>query len=110
VQHKVDSVRLIEHIEREVKKANRELWASIHKMDEMAKMTHLQNRCTQLLTDLKRLQRDHKSTKTRADKLQKERDSAKSDLTKVTSIRDKLEKLSRETTTENRKLRVCLTC
>jgi chromosome segregation ATPase len=93
-------------IEREVKKANRELMGSMAKMDDIAKVTGLQNRCTQLLTDLKRLEREHKITKSRADKLQKERDSAKSDLTKVTSIRDKLEKLSRETTTENRKLRV----
>lgn len=55
---------------------------------------------------MKRLERDHQKSKKRADQLQKEKDTAKSELSKATSLKEKLEKLSRETSNENRKLRV----
>lgn len=56
---------------------------------------------------MKRLERDHQKSKKRADQLQKEKDAAKSELSKANSLKEKLEKLSRETSNENRKLRVC---
>ena len=55
---------------------------------------------------MKRLEREYQKAKKRGDTLQKEKDNAKSELTKVASMKDKLEKLSRETNNENRKLRV----
>ena len=55
---------------------------------------------------MKRLERDHQKAKKRADQLQKEKDAAKSELNKMSSLKDKLEKLSRDTSNENRKLRV----
>lgn len=55
---------------------------------------------------MKRLEREHTRAKKRADQLQKEKDTAKSELNKMTTIKEKLEKLSRETSNENRKLRV----
>jgi len=56
---------------------------------------------------MKRLERDYQKSKKRADQLQKEKDTAKSELNKANSLKEKLEKLSRETSNENRKLRVC---
>jgi Myosin-like coiled-coil protein len=55
---------------------------------------------------MKRLEREYQKAKKRGDQLQKEKDSAKSELTKMTSMKEKLEKLSRETSNENRRLRV----
>lgn len=55
---------------------------------------------------MKRLERDHQKAKKRGDQLQKEKDTAKSELNKMTTLKEKLEKLSRETSNENRKLRV----
>ena len=57
---------------------------------------------------MKRLERDHQKAKKRADQFQKEKDTAKSELNKMTSLKDKLEKLSRDTSTDNRKLRVLI--
>jgi ribosome-binding ATPase YchF (GTP1/OBG family) len=66
----------------------------------------VQKRYAALLADMKNLEREHMKVKRKHDVVQKERDTAKSELSKLTSMRDKLEKLSRETSTENRKLRV----
>lgn len=55
---------------------------------------------------MKKLERDNQKHKRRGDQLQKERDAAKTDLSKTATLKEKLEKLSRETSIENRKLRV----
>jgi chromosome segregation ATPase len=93
--------------EREVKKANRDLnhELSTHE-NPLARIDAVQKKYTQLLTDMKRLEREYQKSKKRADTLQKEKDSAKSELNKTNSLKEKLEKLSRETSNENRKLRV----
>jgi DNA anti-recombination protein RmuC len=75
-------------------------------LDPLSKATLIQERWTKLLTNMKRLERDYQKSKRRADGLQKERDTAKSELTKMTSMKEKLEKLSRDTTNDNKKLRV----
>lgn len=95
--------------EREVKKANRDLnqHLNIYK-DPLARANEVQKRFTTLVGEMKRLERDHQKSKKRADQLQKEKDTAKSELSKANSLKEKLEKLSRETSNENRKLRVCL--
>jgi hypothetical protein len=93
--------------EREVKKATRELASSLAGCDSaIARIDYVQKRYAALVGEMKKLEREHRAAKRKADLMQKERDTAKTELTKMTSVKDKLEKLSRETTNENRKLRV----
>jgi hypothetical protein len=93
-------------LEREVKKATRELASSLAGCDALVRIDYVQKRYAALVGEMKKLEREHRAAKRKSDLLQKERDTAKTELTKITSVKDKLEKLSRETTTENRKLRV----
>lgn len=94
-------------VEREVKKATRELASSLAGCDSaIARIDYVQKRYAALVGEMKKLEREHRAAKRKADLMQKERDNAKTELTKMTSVKDKLEKLSRETTNENRKLRV----
>ena len=72
----------------------------------LERMDALQKRNTDLLTEMKKLERDHAKSKKRADQLQKERDTSRSELNKALSVREKLEKLSREVNRENKKLKV----
>ena len=72
----------------------------------IARIDYVQKRYVALVGEMKKLEREHRAAKRKADLMQKERDTAKTELTKMTSVKDKLEKLSRETTNENRKLRV----
>lgn len=58
---------------------------------------------------MKKLERDHVKTKKRADLLQKESDKAKSENNKTATMKDKLEKLCRELTKENKKMKVRVT-
>ena len=55
---------------------------------------------------MKRLERDYVKSKKRADQLQKEKDSGRSELTKTVTLKDKLEKLCRELTRDNKKMKV----
>ncbi|KAB8304305.1 hypothetical protein EYC80_003716 [Monilinia laxa] len=92
-------------IEREVKKANRELNNLTSKMDDLQKIETLQRRVTEHLADMKRLERDNQKNKKRGDVLQKEKDVARTDLGKSNSLREKLEKLCRELQKENNRLK-----
>ena len=56
---------------------------------------------------MRRLERDNLKSKKRADQMQKEKDQARSELSKTISIKEKLEKLCRELTKENKKTKVC---
>lgn len=94
-------------IEREVKREMRDFNRSMSGADNIHKIEQLQQKCTTLYADMKRQEREFQKQKKRADTLQKEKDNAKTELNKATSMKDKLEKLSRETNNENRKLRVC---
>ena len=90
-----------------MKKATRELASSLAGCDSaLARIDYVQKRYAALVGEMKKLEREHRAAKRKADLMQKERDNAKTELTKMTSVKDKLEKLSRETTNENRKLRV----
>ena len=93
-------------IEREVKKASRELTNSISNLDPMAKVNRLQKECSELLAKCKRLEKEQIKTKRRADLVSKERDATKSELNTTKGLKAKLESLSRDTTNDNRKLRV----
>ncbi|KAF2034762.1 hypothetical protein EK21DRAFT_56088 [Setomelanomma holmii] len=93
-------------IEREVKKANRELSSLLSNMDgPLLRLEVVQKRYTELLADMKRTEREHQKAKKRGDQLQKEKDAQRSELNKVTTMKDKLDKLSRDFAKENKKLK-----
>lgn len=94
------------HKDREVKKANRDLQSQLSAMDpSINKIDTIQRKYSELLAEMKRTEREHIKSKKRADQLQKEKDSQRSELTKATTMKEKLEKLSRELTKENKKLK-----
>jgi len=95
------------NIEREVRKATRDMTNLLAGIaNPLERMDALQKRNTDLFTEMKRLERDHVKTKKRADQLQKEKDSSRSELSKTVSLRERLEKLCRELTRENKKMKV----
>ncbi|CAK7224005.1 hypothetical protein SCUCBS95973_005372 [Sporothrix curviconia] len=92
-------------IEKEVRKANRELHSQTAKMDATQKVDHLSRRCTELLHEMKRHERENLKNKKRAEQLQKERDQSRTELNKTITLKEKLEKLCRELQKENNKLK-----
>ncbi|OQO07329.1 hypothetical protein B0A48_07026 [Cryoendolithus antarcticus] len=93
-------------IDAEVKKANRDLSQLLGTMEpHHSKIDIVQRKYTELLSDMKKLERDHGKAKKRGDQLQKEKDEVNKNLTKEKAMKDKLEKLSRELTRENKKLK-----
>lgn len=72
----------------------------------MTRLDTVSRRYTELFTDMKKLDRDYHKMKKRADQLQKDNEKAKSELGKTVTMKDKLEKLCRELTKENKKLKV----
>lgn len=72
----------------------------------LSRLDVVQKKYTELLQDMKRIERDHIKAKKRADQLQKEKDSGRTELNRVNTMKDKLEKLSRDVTKENKKLKV----
>ena len=75
-------------------------------MDTSQKIDHLSRRCTELLHETKRHERESLKNKKRADQVQKERDQSRSELSKTVGLKEKLEKLCRELQKENNKLKV----
>ncbi|KAF4629896.1 hypothetical protein G7Y89_g8244 [Cudoniella acicularis] len=92
-------------IEREVKRANRELNNLTSKMDDLQKIDFLQKRVTEHLTDVKRWERRSKKNQKRAEELQKEKDQRTNELSKQTGMKQKLETLCRELQKENNRLK-----
>ncbi|KAJ5977242.1 hypothetical protein N7501_000584 [Penicillium viridicatum] len=93
-------------IEREVKKATRDLNQLLSNIESpMTKLETVHKKYTELLADMKKLDRDYSKSKRRADQLQKDQDKGKSDLNKTVTMKDKLEKLCRELTKENKKVK-----
>lgn len=92
--------------DREVKKASRELHNTTSRMSDIQKIDHLTRRCSDLLSDMKRHERESLKNKKRGDQLQKDKDNTRSELNKTTSLKEKLEKLCRELQRENNKLKV----
>jgi hypothetical protein len=93
--------------EREVRKANRELHHQTSKMSDIQKIEHLTKRCSDLLAEMKRHERESIKNKKRGDQLQKDKDNSRNELNKTVSLKEKLEKLCRELQKENNKLKVC---
>ena len=94
--------------EREVKRANRDLMQQVSKMDDMQKIDHLTKRSSELLADMRRLEKENQKNKKRGDTLQKERDANRSELSKTVGLKEKLEKLCRELQRDNNKMKVNL--
>ncbi|KAK7623932.1 myosin-like coiled-coil protein-domain-containing protein [Phyllosticta citricarpa] len=93
-------------IEREVKKANRELSQLLSQIESpMKRVDEVRRKYTTLLADMKRTEREHVKAKKRADQLQKEKDAGKTELNRMTTMKEKLEKMSRDLTKENKKLK-----
>ncbi|KAL4722925.1 zinc metalloprotease [Fusarium chlamydosporum] len=92
-------------IEREVKRANRDLLQTVSKMDNMQKIDHLTKRSSELLADMRRLERENQKNKRRGDNLQKERDASRTELSKTVGLKEKLEKLCRELQRDNNKMK-----
>ena len=92
--------------EREVKRANRDLMQQVSKMDDMQKIDHLTKKSSELLADMRRLDKENQKNKKRGDTLQKERDSSRSELSKAIGLKEKLEKLCRELQRDNNKMKV----
>jgi hypothetical protein len=93
-------------IEREVKRANRDLVQSISKMDDMSKIDYLTKRSSELLADMRRLEKENQKNKRTRDNLQKERDNNRTELSKTVGLKEKLEKLCRELQRDNNKMKV----
>lgn len=93
-------------IEAEVKKANRDLSQLLNTMEpHNSKLDIVQRKYTELLSEMKKVEREHQKAKKRGDQLQKEKDEIAKERTKERGLKDKLEKLSRELTRENKKLK-----
>lgn len=73
----------------------------------LSRLEAVQKKYTELLADMKRLDRENIKSKKRADQVQKEKDQGRSELSKTISMKEKLEKLCRELTRENKKMKVC---
>ena len=95
------------HAEREVKKATRDLTNLLTGMETpLSRLEAVQKKYTELLADMKRLDRENVKSKKRADQLQKEKDQGRIELSKTVTMREKLEKICRELQRENKKLKV----
>ncbi|KAL9047404.1 MAG: hypothetical protein Q9214_000018 [Letrouitia sp. 1 TL-2023] len=92
-------------IEREVKRAVRDLTNLLAGMETLSRIEIVQKKYAELLADMKRLDRENVKSKKRADQLQKEKDQGRSELSKTVSMKEKLEKLCRELTRENKKIK-----
>lgn len=92
-------------IEREVKKASRELNNQTKQLDDLHKIETLQRKWMDLFTEMKRLERENLKNKKRGDQLQKEKDQSRNELSKNVTLREKLEKLCRELQRENNRLK-----
>ncbi|KAF2720293.1 hypothetical protein K431DRAFT_285955 [Polychaeton citri CBS 116435] len=93
-------------IEAEVKKANRDLSQLLTTLEpHNSKLDVVQRKYSELLGEMKRVEREHAKAKKRGDQLQKEKEEIGKERTKERTMKEKLEKLSRELTRENKKLK-----
>ena len=93
-------------IEAEVKKANRDLSQLLNTMEpHNSKLDTVQRKYTELLSEMKKVEREHVKAKKRGDQLQKEKEEVTKDRNRERGLKEKLEKLSRELTKENKRLK-----
>lgn len=90
-----------------MKKATRDLNQLLNNIESpMTRLETVHKKYTELLADMKKLDRDYTKSKKRADQIQKDQEKGKSELSKSVTMKDKLEKLCRELTKENKKVKV----
>jgi len=93
--------------EREVKRANRDLMQQMAKIQDPGdKIDFLLRKSSELLADMRRMERENQKNKKRGDTLQKEKDANRTELSKTVTLKEKLEKLCRELQRDNNKLKV----
>lgn len=112
-QHKLTELPpgLFADIEREVKKATRDLSNLLTGMENpLSKLEAVQKKYTDLLAEMNRVMRENTKNKKRSDVLQKEKDSSRSELTKTLAMKQKLENVCRQLQVDNRKLKVGVAC
>lgn len=78
-------------------------------MGDMQKIDHLTRRSSELLAEMRRVERENQKNKKRGDTLQKEKDANRTELSKTVGLKEKLEKLCRELQRDNNKYKVCNT-
>lgn len=107
-QDKVKSQEQDAEVEREVRKANRDLVNLLNNLETpLQKLELVRKRYTDLYRKMKEHERDHQREKRRADQLQREKDSAKSELNKATSAETKTNNMYRKLMNDHKKLKVC---
>lgn len=90
-----------------MKKATRDLNQLLNNIESpMTRLETVHKKYIELLSDMKKLDRDYAKSKKRADQVQKDQEKGKSELNKTVTMKDKLEKLCRELTKENKKVKV----
>ncbi|KAL0632925.1 hypothetical protein Q9L58_008154 [Maublancomyces gigas] len=93
-------------ISRAVHKADKELAELVSGREgHLAKVDAIQTKYSELLHEMKRLERDHAKARKRADQLQKEKDHSRSEMQKAVSMKHKLETLCRELQKENKRIK-----
>ncbi|KIW82963.1 hypothetical protein Z517_02206 [Fonsecaea pedrosoi CBS 271.37] len=92
-------------IDREVKKAIRDLNELINGVEPLKGIDLVKQKYEELLAEMKKTEREHLKAKKSRDQYQKDAEKSKSEHNKTTTMKDKLEKLCRELTKENKKLK-----
>ena len=106
-QDKVKSQEQDAEVEREVRKANRDLVNLLNTLETpLQKLELVRKRYTDLYRKMKEHERDHQREKRRADQLQREKDNAKSELNKATSAETKTNNMYRKLMNDHKKLKV----
>jgi chromosome segregation ATPase len=96
-----------EKIDREVKKATKDLTSLLSKIESpLSRIDVVQKKYSELLSDMRRLERDNFKNKKKSEQLQKEKDHGRMELSKTIGVKEKLEKLCRELQRENKKAKV----
>ena len=95
-----------QEVDREVKKATKDLNELMHSVkDPMTRVDLVQRKYEDLLAEMKKVEREYAKTKKKSDQQQKDQDKSKSELNKTATMKDKLEKLCRELTKDNKKIK-----
>lgn len=74
--------------------------------DHLAKVDTVQTKYSELLHDMKRMERDFAKSRKRSEQLQKEKDQSRVEMQKAVSMKHKLETLCRELQKENKRVKV----
>ncbi|KIW71821.1 hypothetical protein PV04_00053 [Phialophora macrospora] len=92
-------------IDREVKKAIRDINELISGVEPLKGIDMIKQKYEELLAEMKKTEREHVKAKKSRDQYQKDAEKSKSENNKTATMKDKLEKLCRELTKENKKLK-----